>query len=113
MSGEQTVPSPTLTQPLYFKVPLGGEQLMMFGLRKRLPQRQLIDLAFLRMRETGLMGHVMEKYFERGHKCQDFGQSSFKPVAFVYVKGAVYILLGGFIVSIALFVVEHILHWSL
>ena len=79
----------------------------MFGIRKDLPAKERINVALLRLYETGILNYAKDK-FAMAHvpECHDFGTVGYKEVSMSYVYGA-YLLLGtGYAAALAICLLE-------
>ena len=94
-----------------FRVPMGG-QLVMYGMRKGLPQKQKIQEAFIRLKETGVKARMDKTYRASKPDCNSVGGTGFRQVALKYVNVAFAILGIGFTIAAGLCVVEK-LHYDL
>ena len=83
-----------------------GVQLMTYGLRKDLPYERDINLAILRLKETGLLKKMIHDWYPHPPDCQDHASSSYKQVSIMFVYSAYVVLLGGYIISVMIFVLE-------
>ena len=90
----------------HFSLPIGKSQ-MHYGIRKNLPEKKLIDKATIRLMETGIMKKLNSKFKPQPPDCDDSNANGgFTPVSCNSVLNAYVLLIGGYVVAIAIFICE-------
>ena len=89
----------------YYEIPM-GVQLMTYGLRKNLPYKKDIDIAIMRLKETGLLTKMLHDFYPHPPDCSDIASNPYKSVSFVFVYSAYYLLFSGYAVAVSIFFLE-------
>lgn len=89
----------------WITVPI-GRQKMMYGMRKRLPQRHVINRALYRFHETGMLQKAKNDYTPHRPTCESSAKLHSKAVSLRHVVGAFVCLVFGYLISIVLFLGE-------
>lgn len=89
----------------WFLVPM-GKQKVMYGIRKHLPQKRKIDMAFYRLRETGLLQKTMALHRPKSPHCESLNSFRSKFVSLYHVMGAYVCLFSGYLFAMILFMGE-------
>ena len=90
-----------------------GEQTVVYGMRKNLPAKKLINRAILRMNEGGLMKKLYAKSVPHAPKCEEFQNTAYKTVSYSYVFGAFAVLGCGWLVAFIIWGIEKLLSCNL
>ena len=96
----------TLICPMtYFEVPIRSQHLS-YGLKKNTPYKKNIDLAMLRLQETGLLKKIRHDWYPQPPDCLNIQESTYKVVSIHFVYTAYFVLLGGYFISGFLLMIE-------
>lgn len=89
-----------------FPVPIGKSQ-MHYGMRRNLQEKELIDKATIRLMETGILRKINSRFKPQPPDCEDSNaDGGFTPVSCNYVFNAYVLLIGGYVVAVAIFICE-------